>query len=150
MSTEELDRIKKLKAFRLIPTLQSKDAEWINWMKELSSEFDRATAVHIFLSLWEKRGNNDARTLALRSFMKDKYNVDLGEGVLDKVVDLGGTVSDTISGAFRTGKTIFWIGGGLTALAIIAVIYTVVKNPQAIMLATPAGRAAGAMGGLKK
>lgn len=150
MSTEEIEKIKKLKVFQVMPTIKSKDVEWINWMKLLAKDFDRATAVSIFLKLWEKRGTSDARTLALRSFMKDKYKVDLGEGAMDKIVDLGGGVADTMSGLFKMGKISFYIGGGIILLVLGAVVYTVVKNPSAIMLATPAGRAASVAGGLKK
>jgi hypothetical protein len=55
-----------------------------------------------------------------------------------------------MSGLFKMGKISFYIGGGIVLLVIGAVIYTVVKNPSAIMLATPAGRAASVAGGLKK
>ena len=150
MTQTEIDKLKKLKVFQVMPTVKSKDIEWINWMKLLAKDFDRATAISIFLKLWEKRGNSEARTLALRSFMKDNYKVDLGEGALDKIVDLGGGVTDTIAGIFKMGKVSFFIIGGVTLVIIGAVIYTVVKNPSAIMLATPAGRAASAAGGLKK
>lgn len=150
MTPEEIERIKKLKVFQVMPTANSKDVEWINWMKLLSKDFDRATAVSIFLKLWEKRGTSDARTLALRSFMKDHYKVDLGEGAMDKIADLGGGVMDTMGGLFKVGKVAFYIGGGLVVLTVIAIIYTVVKNPQAILMATPQGRAASVAGGLKK
>lgn len=150
MTPQEIEKVKKLKVFQVMPTIKSKDVEWINWMKLLAKDFDRATAVSIFLKLWEKRGTSDARTLALRNFMKENYKVDLGEGAMDKIVDLGGGISDTISGIFKMGKVSFYIVGGITLFVIGAVIYTVVKNPAAIMLATPAGRAASVAGGLKK
>jgi len=142
MEKEQLEKIKKLKAFQLLPTTASKDIEWINWMKELSSEFGRDTAVKIFLNLWNKRGTSEARTMQLRSFMKDKYNVDLGEGVLDKVADLGGDYFDFVTGIFHTGKTVVAISIGVTLLAGIGLVYALVKNPNLLMMATPTGRAA--------
>ncbi len=133
-----------------MPTVQSKDIEWMNWMKALTKDFDRATSVSMFLKLWEKRGTSVARTVALRSFMRDKYKVELGEGALDRIADLGGDITDTMAGIFKIGKVGFYITGGIVLVAVGAVIYTLVKNPSAIMLATPQGRLASAAGGLKK
>lgn len=150
MTQQETDTIKKLKVFSILPTTTSKDIEWINWMKALSKDYDRSTAISIFLKLWEKRGNSDARTLALRNYMKDHYKVDLGEGAIDKIVDLGGGVWDTVGGIFKMGKVATYVIGGVVLVTIGAIIYTIIKNPSAIMLATPAGRAASLTGGLKK
>jgi hypothetical protein len=147
MTNEELNKIKKTKAFQLLPTLRSTDIEWINWMKALDKDFDRATSVSMFLSLWGKRGNATARTLQLRQFMKDKYNVDLSEGIIDKAVDLGGGITDTIGGIFKVGKIAWMIGGGIVIIAVGAALYSVIKNPSNLMLATPQGRALKMMGG---
>ncbi len=138
---DKLEKLKKTKAFMLLPTTKSKDIDWINWMKILDKDFDRDTSVALFVKLWGKRGTSDARTMQLREFMKDKYKLDLAEGVLDKVVDLGGDVGDTISGIFKVGKVTFFIVGGVVLCAVGAIIYTIVKNPSVLMNATPAGRA---------
>ena len=147
MTTEDLEKIKKIKAFKLLPTLSSADIEWINWMKSLDKDFDRATSVSMFLSLWSKRGTTNANTLQLRQFMKDKYNVNLAESIKDKVVDLGGGITDTISGAFKTGKIITFVVGGVVLVAVAAAIYSVIKKPSNLMYATPQGRALKMMGG---
>jgi hypothetical protein len=147
MTNEELNKIKKTKAFQLLPTLRSTDIEWINWMKALDKDFDRATSVSMFLSLWGKRGNATARTLQLRQFMKDKYNVDLSEGIIDKAVDLGGGITDTISGIFKVGKVVTFVVGGVVLVAVGAAIYSVIKKPSNLMYATPQGRALKMMGG---
>lgn len=141
MTAENLEKIKKLKAFQLIPKLTSTDTEWINWMKLLDKDFDRATSVAIFLNLWKKRGTNNARTLTLRSFMKDKYNVDLSEGVIDAAVDLGGGFVDTIGSVFKVGKVVFLVTTGIIVVAVGAAIYSVIKNPSNLAYATPQGRA---------
>lgn len=144
---DKLEKLKKTKAFMLLPTTKSKDIEWINWMKILDKDFDRDTSVALFVKLWSKRGTSDARTLQLREFMKKKYNVDLAEGVLDNVVDLGGNIGDTMSGLFKVGKITFFVVGGIVVFAIGAAIYSIIKNPSNVMAFTPAGRAAKTMGG---
>lgn len=141
MEQDKLEKIKKTKAFQLIPTTDSKDIEWINWMKELDKEFDRGTSVSLFLKLWGKRGTSNARTLELRKFMKDKYNVDLSEGAIDKVVDLGGGVIDTMGGIFKVGKITFYVIGGVIVVAIGAALYSLIKNPSNAMYLSPQGRA---------
>jgi hypothetical protein len=141
MTAENLEKIKKLKAFQLIPKLTSTDIEWINWMKLLDKDFDRTTSVAIFLNLWKKRGTTNARTLTLRNFMKDKYNVDLSEGVIDAAVDLGGGFVDTIGGVFKVGKVVFLVTTGIIFVAVGAAIYSVIKNPSNLAYATPQGRA---------
>lgn len=141
MTPGNLEKIKKTKAFMLLPTTKSKDIEWINWMKILDKDFDRDTAVSLFVKLWGKRGTSDARTAQLREFMKDKYKLDLAEGVLDNVIDLGGDIGDTLSGIFKVGKVTFFVVGGVVLFAIGAAIYSIIKNPSNIAYATPAGRA---------
>ena len=147
MTADKLEKIKKTKAFMLLPTTKSKDIEWINWMKILDKDFDRDTAVSLFVRLWGKRGTSDARTLQLREFMKDKYKLDLAEGVIDNVVDLGGDIGDTLSGMFKVGKITFFVVGGIVVFAIGAAIYSIIKSPSNVMAFTPAGRAAKIMGG---
>jgi hypothetical protein len=141
MTPENLEKLKKIKAFKLIPTLTSTDIEWINWMKLLDKDFDRATSVAIFLNLWKKRGTTQSRTLTLRNFMKDKYNVDLSEGVIDAAVDLGGGFVDTVGGIFKVGKIIFLVTGGVIIVAVGAAIYSIIKNPSNAAYLTPQGRA---------
>ena len=51
MTPEKLEELKKIKAFQILPTLNSKDIEWINWMKALDKDFDRDTSVNLFLNL---------------------------------------------------------------------------------------------------
>ena len=144
---DKLDKLKKTKAFMLLPTTKSKDIEWINWMKILDKDFDRDTSVALFVKLWGKRGTSDARTMQLREFMKDKYKLDLAEGVLDNVVDLGGDIGDTLSGIFKVGKITCFVVGGIVVFAIGAAIYSIIKNPSNLLMATPTGRAAKIMGG---
>ena len=144
---DNLEKLKKTKAIMLLPTTKSKDIEWINWMKILDKDFDRDTAVALFVKLWGKRGTSDARTLQLRQFMQDKYNLNLSEGILDNVVDLGGDIGDTMSGIFKVGKITFFVVGGIVVFAIGAAIYSIIKNPSNAMMLTPAGRAAKMMGG---
>jgi len=140
MTPDKLEQLKKIKAFQILPTLQSKDIEWINWMKALDKDFDRDTSVNLFLNLWGKRGTSDARTLQLRQYMKDKYNVDLSEGAIDKVVDLGGGIVDTMGSIFKVGKITFYVIGGVILVAVGAAIYGIVKNPSKAALLTPQGR----------
>jgi len=140
MTPDKLEQLKKIKAFQILPTLQSKDIEWINWMKALDKDFDRDTSVNLFLNLWGKRGNSDARTLQLRQYMKDNYNVDLSEGAIDKVVDLGGGIVDTMGSIFKVGKITFYVIGGVILVAVGAAIYGIVKNPSKAALLTPQGR----------
>jgi hypothetical protein len=110
-------------------------------MKLLDKDFDRATSVAIFLNLWKKRGTTQSRTLTLRNFMKDKYNVDLSEGVIDAAVDLGGGFVDTVGGIFKVQKIIFLVIGGVIIVAVGAAIYSIIKNPSNAAYLTPQGRA---------
>ncbi len=147
MKTEDLDKIKKTKQFMLLPTSLSKDVEWINWMKALDKDYDRSTSVSMFSSLWSKRGSKIANTLELRQFMKKKYNLDLAEGVSDKVVDLGGSAIDTVSGIAKVGKISFFVVGGVVLLGAIGLIISIIKKPSNLAYATPQGRALKLMGG---
>jgi hypothetical protein len=79
--------------------------------------------------------------------MKDKYKLDLAEGIVDNVVDLGGNIGDTLSGIFKVGKVTFFVVGGIVVFAIGAAIYSIIKSPSNVMAFTPAGRAAKIMGG---
>jgi hypothetical protein len=147
MTAENLEKIKKVKAFQILPTLQSKDVEWINWIKALDKDFDRDTAVSLFLKLWSKRGTNDANTIMLRKEIKSRYNIDLTEGTIDKIADLGGGFVDTIGGVFKVGKVVWLATIGIGFVAIGAIIYAVVKNPSNVLYATPQGRALKMIGG---
>lgn len=140
MTSEKLDKLKNIKAFQTMPTVLSKDTEWINWMKTLDKTFDRNTSVSLFMNLWNKRGTAEARTLQLRQFMKDKYNVDLSENIVDKVVDLGGGIADTVASIAKIGKISFFVIGGVILTATGVAIYNIFKNPGRVSMLTPQGR----------
>ncbi len=147
MKTEDLDKIKKTKQFMLLPTISSKDTEWINWMKSLDKDYDRATSVSMFSSLWSKRGGDIANTLELRQFMKKKYNLDLSKSITDKAFDLGGSAIDTVSGIAKVGKISFFVVGGIVLLGAVGLIISIIKKPSNLAYATPQGRALKLMGG---
>jgi hypothetical protein len=72
--------------------------------------------------------------------MKDKYNVDLSENIIDKAVDLGGGISDAFSSFLKVGKITAFVFGGVIVVAVGAAIYSIIKKPSNAALLTPQGR----------
>src|ERR1035437_9625235 len=109
--------VENRKAFILMPTATSKDVVWINWYNELKSEVGRNEAAIIFLKVWEKRGSSDANTRALRKLL-DSDGISVDESVFNKAADLGGSISDSLSDVFKTGKVVTFAVIGISIIGL--------------------------------
>ena len=137
-----------------MPPFNSKAENWIQWHKDLVSNFGKKIANGLWLKAWRLRGNKDNNTSELRTYMK-KQDITIDASGWDKFTD---ATSSGLSSWFQMSKTFTIVtilsGTGL----IVYIIYKVLQNPDGakniVMTATPQGRAvSGAssiLGGLKK
>lgn len=121
--------IKNTKAWRIKPTISSRDIIWINFHKALLKDMGQSKAAIVFIKIWEKQGTSTANTYALRKYLSD-YNIELQENILNKIRDLAGGVEDFFSGIYNFGK---YTGIALTVIAVggLALItYNVARAPE--------------------
>lgn len=142
--------VNKLKAFKTMPTLKSSDTEWINWTDFVISKYGTTLGKQIFISTWLKRGGKAANTRNLRMHLKTTYNIEIDESVWDKLVDIGGGITDTFANFMKIGKIAAYVVVGVTGVVVVGIAYNLIKNPSNIISATPYGRALKLKGGLKK
>jgi hypothetical protein len=88
-----------------IPSYNAKSEDWIVWYDSLKSNFGKKIANQLWLKGWGIRGNNTANDRTLREYMR-KNGINITEGAWDKIVDLGGDVTDFVGDVFQTGKYI--------------------------------------------
>jgi hypothetical protein len=124
--------VENRKAFILMPTATSKDVVWINWYNELKSEVGRNEAAIIFLKVWEKRGSSDANTRALRKLL-DSDGISVDESVFNKAADLGGSISDSLSDVFKTGKVVTFAVIGISIIGLGLFVYNIAKSPDKLL-----------------
>lgn len=135
-----------------MPSFSSKAENWIQWHKDLKSNFGKKIANGLWLKAWRTRGssNSDVNTSDLRDYMK-KQGVTIDTSTWNKVVD---ATSSGLSDLFQMSKTTSLIIGGTVLGLTVYIIYKVLKNPNSaknvVMMATPQGRAVSMVGGLKK
>jgi hypothetical protein len=135
-----------------MPSFDSKAQNWIQWHKDLKSNFGKKIANGLWLKAWRNRGSSggDINTSDLRDYMK-KQGVTIDTTTWNKVSDA--TVSG-LSDLFQMSRTTsFVITGTVVGLAIY-IVYKVLKNPkesiQTASLFTPQGRAISMGGGFNK
>ncbi|MES2287560.1 MAG: hypothetical protein V4547_17835 [Bacteroidota bacterium] len=119
---------KNTSSFKALPDIKSSDEKWIKWSDTVMNEFGRDLGARIFLAGWNKRGSQAANTYAFRKHIKDKYNIEVDESVWNKVTDLGGGIAEGIGKAFRVGKVVLYVAGGVIVVAVVATIYNAVKS----------------------
>ena len=135
-----------------MPSFSSKAENWIQWHKDLKSNFGKKIANGLWLKAWRTRGSGDSgvNTSDLRDYMK-KQGVTIDTSTWNKVVD---ATSSGLSDLFQMSKTTSLIIGGTVLGLTVYIIYKVLKNPNSaknvVMMATPQGRAVSMVGGLKK
>lgn len=111
--------ITKVKTYSMMPTVNSTDTQWLGWVKLLSSRYGKSYARTLFSELWVKRGSDKANTLALRQTLENDYQIKIDESIWNEIVDLGGSISSSISSAFKVGQYLTY---GVVAVSVIALI----------------------------
>lgn len=133
-----------------MPPFNSKAENWIQWHKDLKSNFGNKVANGIWLKAWRLRGNSDCNTSELRTYMK-KQGVTIDASGWDKFTD---ATSSGLSTLFQMSATSSLIITGTLVGLTVYIIYKVLKNPDSaknvVMMATPQGGVASMVGGLKK
>lgn len=114
----------------IIPNEQSSGQDWLNWYKILKSRYGRKNANTVFSLAWNKRGTYSANTKELRNFM-EKNGVSIeGNNPAIIIEDFVGDVTDFATSTFSTGKTVVLVGLGVAAVAVLGIVYSLVKNPE--------------------
>jgi|688.fasta_scaffold18419_9 hypothetical protein len=140
-----------------MPQYSSQGENWIQWHKDLKSNFGKKIANSLWLKAWRIRGNSTSNTPDLRSYMT-KQGVTISKSAWDSVVDTGIGVTDAIGSIFQMSATASILIGVVVVGGLGYVIYKIMKDPSkastVIALATPQGRALSmansVSGGLKK
>lgn len=112
-----------------IPTRNSKAEEWIEWHRELKSNFGKKQANAIFLKAWKLRGSNSITTNEMRTYFS-KNGITLDKSIIDALIDKGDDISDFFGDLFNIGK---YAGIGLAIIVVGGlglVVYNIAKNPS--------------------
>lgn len=120
--------IHNLKAFQTMPVLKSTDTDWIKWSDLIFSKYGTDLGKQLFINVWEKRGSKAANTYALRSHLKDEYNIEIDESIWDKIVDVGGGVGDAFGKIFKMGKYTIIAVAGIGLLVVGLTVYNNLKS----------------------
>jgi hypothetical protein len=122
-----------------IPTYNSTTDVWIQWHKELKSNFGKQTANNLWLKAWKIRGNSKLNTSELRSYLSGQ-GIKLDTNAWDKIVDIGGGIGDMIGNTFQAGQ-ILTIGLGVIIVGGIGMlVFNIARKPnETIRLATTLG-----------
>lgn len=133
-------KLENITAYKTMPTLKSIDTDWIKWADFVISKYGTDLGKQIFINTWTKRGSRNANTRPIRLHLKDKYNIEIDDSVWDKIVDIGGGISDTIGKALKVGKVTLIVAGGVVVLAIGFALFNAIKS----------GKIPSVKGGLKR
>lgn len=113
---------------KTIPTSSSKAEEWIEWHKELKSNFGRKQANALFVKAWKLRGNNSITTNEMRTYLT-KNGINLEKSTLDAIVDKSVSIGDFLGDGFMVGK---YVGIGLAVVlvgGIAMLVFNIAKSP---------------------
>ena len=119
------------KSYLTLSTVTSTDAQWLTWVNLVSGRYGKSSARTLFSELWVKRGSDKANTLALRTTLKNDYQIQINESIWNEIVDLGGSLSSSISSVFKTGEYLTFGIIGVGALALIGIITGALSKPKA-------------------
>lgn len=111
-----------------IPSYNGKFEEWIQWHKDLKSNFGKKVANSLWVKAWKIRGNSSANTNELRSYM-EKQGIKFDKSAWDSVVDAGADITDAFGTAFQVTK---YVGIGLAVIVVGGlgmIVYNLAKNP---------------------
>jgi len=119
----------KVNVVDAIPTYNSTTDAWIQWHKELKSNFGKKMANNLWLKAWKIRGSSKLNTSDLRSYL-DKQGIKLDTNAWDNIVDFGGGITDFIGNTFQAGQ-VLTIGLGVIIVGGIGMlVYNIAKNPN--------------------
>lgn len=113
---------------RAIPPFGAQSEQWIQFHKDLKSNFGKRVANSLWVKAWSIRGNSKANTGDLRSHLEDN-GIKIDKSKWDSIVDMGGDFSDTIGDIFTTTK---WVGIGLSIIIVgglAMLVFNIAKNP---------------------
>ena len=132
-----------------MPQFDSKAENWIQWHKDLKSNFGKKIANGLWLKAWRNRGNKDINTSELRAYMK-KQGVTIDASGWDKFSD---AATSGLTDFFQMGATLSVVTTLAVTGLVVYIAVKVLKNPSGagstIMMATPQGRAVGMASALK-
>ena len=112
-----------------IPTYNSTTDAWIQWHKELKSNFGKQTANNLWLKAWKIRGSSKLNTGELRTYLSGQ-GIKLDTSAWDKVVDLGGGIGDFIGNYFQAGQILTISLGVIIVGGVGMILYNIAKNPN--------------------
>jgi len=118
----------KVDVVNSIPPYKSKSEDWIQWHKDLKSNFGNKIANTLWLKAWGVRGTTEANTSDLRKYMTSQ-GVKIDESKWDSVVDLGVSASDSIGTFFQAGKYVGIALGVIVIGGLAMVVYNLAKSP---------------------
>lgn len=111
-----------------IPTVNSKSEAWIQWHKDLKSNFGKKTANSLFVKAWSIRGNPTANTSDLREYL-EKQGIKIDKSAYDSLVDTGSGVTDFFGDIFHFSKVGGMVMGAIVIGGVGMIIYNLAKNP---------------------
>lgn len=111
-----------------IPTVSSNSENWIEWHKELVSNFGTKEANSLFLKAWGIRGNSSANSLALRDYLKG-YGITISESAWDKAVDAGSGALDFLGNTFKVGRYVGIALGVIVIGGLGMIVFNIAKAP---------------------
>lgn len=125
-----------------IPGRNSSAAEWIQWHRNLLSDFSKDKANTYFLEAWNLRAgkSSNANTDTLRAYLKTK-GIEIDKTLLASYVDTAEGVFDKVRGIFNFSRTASIIVGVGILIPVVMLLVNIARNPVAV-----AGAVGGAVG----
>lgn len=111
-----------------IPSYNANFEEWIQWHKDLKSNFGKKIANGLWIKAWKIRGTSNANTNELRSYM-GKQGVKLDKTAWDSVVDTADNITDAFGTAFQVTQ---FVGIGLAVIIVGGlgmIVFNLAKDP---------------------
>jgi hypothetical protein len=118
----------KASAANSIPSYNGKFEEWIQFHKDLDSNFGKKIANSLWIKAWKIRGISSANTNELRSYM-EKQGVKIDKSSWDSLVDAGDNVTDAFGTAFQVTK---FVGIGIAVIVVgglAMIVFNLAKSP---------------------
>lgn len=111
-----------------MPGYNSPAENWIQWHRDLKSNFGKKIANGLWLKAWRIRGTSSANTNDLRTYM-EKQGVKIDSSAWDKVVDLGADITDAFGDIFQVTKYLGIAIGVIIVGGLGIAIYNIAKRP---------------------
>lgn len=131
-----------LKPIVNVPPYNSKSETWIQFHKDLSSNFGKKVANSTWVKAWGIRGNSSANNSDLREYLT-KHGIIIDKSAWDSVIDEGSSISDAFSDMFSVGKYVSYALLGIMVVGVGMIVYNVAKNPVEAAKVAMAARTGG-------